>query len=79
MITIIKSLESEPMRAFRPLDGTSLSAHLNLWRVLAVKLTALSPERVLRDLSVLKKGLWGDPIRARAPASGGRGSAIGYF
>ncbi|MFN7065822.1 MAG: hypothetical protein ACK4OF_06720 [Aquificaceae bacterium] len=76
---ITKSLDSEPKRAFRPLDGTSLSAYNNLWRVLAVKLTALSPERCLRDLSVLKKGLWGDPIWARAPTSGGRGVAIGYF
>ncbi|MCY0867170.1 MAG: hypothetical protein OWQ49_06450, partial [Aquificaceae bacterium] len=51
---------------------------LNLWQVLkVVVLTALSPEKVLRDLSVLKeklfRGLWGDPIWARAPTAGGRG------
>ncbi|MFN7065268.1 MAG: IS200/IS605 family accessory protein TnpB-related protein [Aquificaceae bacterium] len=76
---LIKSLESEPKRAFRPLDGTSLSAYNNLWRVLkVVVLTTLSPERVLRDLSVLKKGLWGDPKRALAPTSGGRGVVYGF-
>ncbi|MFN7066128.1 MAG: IS200/IS605 family accessory protein TnpB-related protein [Aquificaceae bacterium] len=75
---LIKSLESKPRRVSKQTDGTSLDT-LYLWRVLAVKLTTLSPEKVLRDLSVLKKGLWGDPIWARAPTSGGRGVALGYF
>ncbi len=76
---VIKSLKSEPRRVLRPLDGTSKGI-LNPWQVLkVVVLTALSPERVLRDLSVLKeklfRGLWGDPIWARAPAAGGGGGS----
>ncbi|MEW6656475.1 MAG: IS200/IS605 family accessory protein TnpB-related protein [Aquificota bacterium] len=75
---LIKSLESEPRRVSEPLEGTSLGTQFNPWRVLkVVVLTALSPERVIRDLSVLKdilfRGLWGDPKRARAPTAGGRG------
>ena len=71
------SLGSEPERVLRPLGGTSFNT-LNLWRVLkVVVLTALSPGKVLRDLSVLKeklfRGLWGDPIWARVPAAGGGG------
>ncbi|MCY0889734.1 MAG: hypothetical protein OWQ51_01920, partial [Pyrobaculum arsenaticum] len=71
------SLESEPWRVSEPLEGTSFNT-LNLWQVLkVVVLTALSPEKVLRDLSVLKeklfRGLWGDPIWARVPAAGGGG------
>jgi IS605 OrfB family transposase len=71
------SLGSEPERVLRPLEGTSFNT-LNLWRVLkVVVLTALSPGKVLRDLSVLKeklfRGLWGDPIWARVPAAGGGG------
>ncbi len=62
-----------------PLDGTSEGIH-NPWQVLkVVVLTALSPERVIRDLSVLKEklfqGSWGDPIWAQAPASGGGGGS----
>jgi len=62
---LIKSLESEPERLSRPLDGTSLGSHY-LWRVLKVAVvTPLSPERVLRDLSILKRtliqGKWRDP------------------
>ncbi len=79
---LIKSLSlgSEPWRVSQPLDGTSGDT-LNPWRVLkVVVLTALSPERVLRDLSVLKdilfRGLWGDPIWARAPTAGGRGGSL---
>ncbi|MFN7064680.1 MAG: hypothetical protein ACK4OF_00820 [Aquificaceae bacterium] len=67
--TLIKSLESEPKRVSEQMEGTSLDTYY-LWRVLTVKLTAHSPERCLRDLSVLKKGLWGDLIRALAPTSG---------
>ena len=75
---LIKSLESEPRRVSEPLEGTSLGTQFNPWRVLkVVVLTALAPERVIRDLSVLKdilfRGLWGDPIWARAPTAGGRG------
>ncbi|MDM7266459.1 MAG: hypothetical protein P3W89_002305, partial [Aquificaceae bacterium] len=75
---LLKSLESEPSRVSEPLEGTRLGIRFNQWRVLkVVVLTALSPEKVLRDLSVLKdilfRGLWGDPRRARAPAAGGRG------
>ncbi len=76
------SLGSEPRRVFQPLDGTSGDT-LNLWRVLkVVVLTALSPEKVLRDLSVLKeklfRGLWGDPRRAQVPVAGDGGVAYEY-
>ncbi|MFN7065947.1 MAG: IS200/IS605 family accessory protein TnpB-related protein, partial [Aquificaceae bacterium] len=78
---LIKSLESRPRRVSKQMDGISLDT-LYLWRVLAVKLTTLSPEKVLRDLSVLKEklfwGLWGDLIRALAPTSGGRGVVCGF-
>ncbi|MGB9813635.1 MAG: IS200/IS605 family accessory protein TnpB-related protein [Thermovenabulum sp.] len=57
-IKLIKSLGSEPGKALIPLGGTSISAYstsYNLWRVLKVAVvTPLSPERVLRDVSVLK-------------------------
>ncbi|MDN5331640.1 MAG: hypothetical protein PWP45_865, partial [Tepidanaerobacteraceae bacterium] len=57
-IKLIKSFGSEPEKVSRPLDGTSLgacSASYNLWRVLKVAVvTPLSPEKVLRDVSVLK-------------------------
>ncbi len=85
---LIKSLGSEPWRISKPLEGTSLDTRFNPWRVLkVVVLTALSPERVIRDLSVLKdilfRGLWGDPKRARAPTAGGGGGGLcentGYF
>jgi len=85
---LIKSLGSEPWRIYKPLEGTSLDTRFNPWRVLkVVVLTALSPERVIRDLSVLKdilfRGLWGDPKRARAPTAGGGGGGLcentGYF
>ncbi len=67
---------SEPRRIFNP------------WRVLkVVVLTALSLERILRDLSVLKgklfQGLWGDPRRALVPVAGDGGGSLrestGYF
>ncbi|WAM34417.1 IS200/IS605 family accessory protein TnpB-related protein [Caldicellulosiruptor morganii] len=55
----IQSSGSEPGRLFAPLDGTSAiscSAGYNLWRVLRVAVvTPLSPDRVLRDMSVLKR------------------------
>ncbi len=82
------SLESESWRVSEPLEGTSLGIRFNPWQVLkVVVLTALSPEKVLRDLSVLKdilfRGLWGDPRRAQVPASGGGGGGLcestGYF
>jgi len=57
-IKLIQSLGSEPGKASRPLGGTSLGAcseSYRLWRVLKVAVvTPLSPERVLRDVSVLK-------------------------
>jgi len=59
-IKILQSLGSEPGRLRPlPLDGTSEGSRredtCNLWRVLRVAVvTPLSPERVLRDLSVLK-------------------------
>ncbi|MCF6096145.1 IS200/IS605 family accessory protein TnpB-related protein [Thermovorax subterraneus] len=60
-IRLLQSLGSEPGRVPRPLDGTSLSAYsesYNLWRVLKVAVvTPLSPEKVLRDVSVLKRVL----------------------
>jgi IS605 OrfB family transposase len=58
---LIQSLGSEPGEASRPLGGTSLGAcseSYRLWRVLKVAVvTPLSPERVLRDVSVLKEVL----------------------
>ena len=58
---LLQSLGSEPGKVSRPLDGTSLgtcSESYNLWRVLKVAVvTPLSPERVLRDVSVLKEVL----------------------
>ncbi|AIS52459.1 hypothetical protein TKV_c12880 [Thermoanaerobacter kivui] len=64
-IEILQSLESEPGRVLKPLDGTSFSAH-DFWRVLKVAVvTPLSPEKVPRDFSALKglliQGKWGDP------------------
>ncbi|WP_271628791.1 IS200/IS605 family accessory protein TnpB-related protein [Caldicellulosiruptor sp. DIB 104C] len=57
-IKILQSPGSESGRASEPLDGTSSGVcgeTRNLWRVLRVAVvTPLSPERVLRDLSVLK-------------------------
>ncbi len=58
-IKILQSSGSEPGRLSESLDGTSEDSHrklsCNLWRVLRVAVvTPLSPERVLRDLSVLK-------------------------
>ncbi|AAM23804.1 IS605 OrfB family transposase [Caldanaerobacter subterraneus subsp. tengcongensis MB4] len=64
-IEILQSLESEPGRVLKPLDGTSFSAY-DFWRVLKVAVvTPLSPEKVKRDFSVLKElliqGKWRDP------------------
>ncbi|MDM7267454.1 MAG: hypothetical protein P3W89_007530 [Aquificaceae bacterium] len=75
---LLKSLESEPWIVSEPLEGTRLVILFNPWHVLmVVVLTALSPERVLRDLSVLNdilfRGVWGDPNWPREPAAGGRG------
>ncbi|WAM34344.1 IS200/IS605 family accessory protein TnpB-related protein [Caldicellulosiruptor morganii] len=57
----IQSPGSESGRLFAPLDGTSAgscSEGYNLWRVLRVAVvTPLSPDRVLRDMSVLKSVL----------------------
>jgi len=58
-IKILQSSGSEPGRLSEPLDGTSKDSHrklsCNLWRVLRVAVvTPLSPDRVLRDMSVLK-------------------------
>jgi len=54
----LQSLESETERLSVPLDGTSTGSrgeNHNLWRVLKVAVvTPLSPDRVLRDMSVLK-------------------------
>jgi hypothetical protein len=61
VIKLIKSLGSEPGEALIPLDGTSISVcseSYKLWRVLKVAVvTPLSPEKVLRDISVLKRVL----------------------
>ncbi|ADL41742.1 transposase [Caldicellulosiruptor obsidiansis OB47] len=58
VIKFLQSLESETERLSVPLDGTSTGSrgkNHNLWQVLRVAVvTPLSPERVLRDLSVLK-------------------------
>ncbi|MEQ6361196.1 IS200/IS605 family accessory protein TnpB-related protein, partial [Thermoanaerobacter thermohydrosulfuricus] len=64
-IKFLQSLESEPGRVLRPLDGTSFSA-CDFWRVLKVAVvTPLSPEKVPRDFSTLKElliqGKWRDP------------------
>lgn len=64
-IEFLQSLESEPGRVLKPLDGTSFSAY-DFWQVLKVAVvTPLSPEKVPRDFSALKKlliqGKWGDP------------------
>ncbi|AIS52396.1 hypothetical protein TKV_c12250 [Thermoanaerobacter kivui] len=64
-IEILQSLESEPGKVLKLLDGTSFSAH-DFWQVLkAAVVTPLSPEKVPRDFSALKKlliqGKWGDP------------------
>jgi len=58
-IKLLQSSGSEPGRLSEPLDGTSKDSHrklsCNLWRVLRVAVvTPLSPDRVLRDMSVLK-------------------------
>ncbi|ADL41423.1 transposase [Caldicellulosiruptor obsidiansis OB47] len=54
----LQSLGSEAERLSVPLDGTSAGSrgkNHNLWRVLRVAVvTPLSPDRVLRDMSVLK-------------------------
>ncbi|WP_042835519.1 IS200/IS605 family accessory protein TnpB-related protein [Thermoanaerobacter ethanolicus] len=64
-IKLIQSLESEPGRVLRPLDGTSFGTY-DFWRVLkAAVVTPLSPEKVPRDFSALRElliqGKWGDP------------------
>jgi len=64
-IKFLQSLESEPERVLRPLDGTSFSIY-DFWRVLKVAVvTPLSPEKVKRDFSTLKElliqGKWRDP------------------
>ncbi|MCF6096841.1 IS200/IS605 family accessory protein TnpB-related protein [Thermovorax subterraneus] len=57
-IRLLQSLGSELEKALIPLDGTSISAcseGYKLWRVLKVAVvTPLSPGKVLRDVSVLK-------------------------
>jgi len=58
VMRMIQSPGSEPGRVSGPLDGTSSGTYgkdNNLWRVLRVAVvTPLSPDRVLRDMSVLK-------------------------
>ena len=72
VIRMIQSPGSEPGKVSGPLGGTSSGTcgkgH-NLWRVLRVAVvTPLSPDRVLRDVSVLKSvlvsGQVGRPVRA---------------
>jgi IS605 OrfB family transposase len=62
----IQSLGSEPGEVSRPLGGTSLGAcsgSYKLWRVLKVAVvTPLSPERVLRDVSVLRGVLFSGQV-----------------
>jgi IS605 OrfB family transposase len=66
MIKLIQSLGSEPGKASRPLGGTSFGAgseSYNLWRVLKVAVvTPLSPEKVLRDISVLKRVIFSGQV-----------------
>ncbi|AAM23969.1 hypothetical protein M2349_001653 [Caldanaerobacter subterraneus subsp. tengcongensis MB4] len=62
-IEFLQGLKSEPGRVLRPLDGTSFSTY-DFWQVLKVAVvTPLSPEKVRRDFSVLKRmliqGKWG--------------------
>ena len=81
------SLESEQVWVSKPLGGTSLGIRGSALRVLrVVVLTALSPGRVLRDLSTLKRvllqGKWGDLLRAQFLLQGQGLSlwiGIGYF
>ncbi|MDM7266581.1 MAG: hypothetical protein P3W89_002925, partial [Aquificaceae bacterium] len=77
-----------PWRVSEPQEGTSLGIRFNPWQVLkVVVLLALSPEKVLRDLSVLKEilfqGLWGDPRLEQVHSSGCGGGGLcestGYF
>jgi hypothetical protein len=62
----IQSLGSEPGEVSRPLGGTSLGAcseSYRLWRVLKVAVvTPLSPERVLRDVSVLRRVIYSGQV-----------------
>lgn len=80
---LIQSLESEPGRTSRPLDGTSRGVRgesRNPWRILRVAVvTPLSPDRTFRNLSVLKpmlvSGHVGKPFRGRElllPGAGAR-------
>lgn len=61
VIKILRSSGSEPGKLSEPLGGTSEDGYgevRNLWRVLRVAVvTPLSPDRVLRDMSVLKSVL----------------------
>ncbi|MGJ8455703.1 IS200/IS605 family accessory protein TnpB-related protein [Pseudothermotoga sp. U03pept] len=61
VMRILQSLGSELGRPPEPLDGTSAggcSESYNLWRVLRVAVAVpLSPDRVLRDMSVLRSHL----------------------
>ncbi|MBM7583287.1 IS605 OrfB family transposase [Caldicoprobacter guelmensis] len=65
-IKLIKSFGSEPGKALIPLGGTSISAcgdSYKPWRVLKVAVvTPLSPERVLRDVSVLRGVLFSGQV-----------------
>ncbi|ADQ40130.1 transposase [Caldicellulosiruptor acetigenus I77R1B] len=80
-IKFLQSLGSEPGRLSEPLDGTSeddCGKVRNLWRVLRVAVvTPLSPERVLRDLSVLKSllvsGQVGRPVKGASSCFLGQG------
>ncbi|MBM7582884.1 hypothetical protein JOD02_001753 [Caldicoprobacter guelmensis] len=63
---LLQSLGSEPGEVPRPLDGTSLGAcneSYTLWRVLkVVVVTPLSPEKVLRDVSVLRRVMYSGQV-----------------
>ena len=83
LIESLESLGSEQVWVSERMDGTSLGIRGGILRVLrVVVLTALSPGRVLRDLSILKRlllqGKWGDHLWARVPVAGDRGVAYGY-
>jgi len=67
VIEFLQSSGSESGRLSEPLDGTSADGRkkntCNLWRVLRVAVvTPLSPEKVLRDISVLKRVIFSGQV-----------------
>ena len=77
---ILQSLGSEPGSASGPLEGTSPGSY-KLWQILKVAaVTPLSPERVFRDVSALRKVIYsgqvGRPRKGRKPLLLGAGTMI---